>query len=76
MLCSPGLRVYNNSGDATMWDIKMYYGEGASDYIYKDIKFTKSINGNTADNKQGKLYKLTVNNTGWKKSDGTDLQYD
>lgn len=70
MLASAGLRVYNDDGKATKWNIKIYYTNNSSveDYIYKDIKFTTAINGNNAAGKQGKLYKVTVGNTGWKDS--------
>ena len=70
MLASAGLRVYNTDGDATKWNIKIYYINNSSteDYIYKDIKFTTAIDGNNAAGKQGKLYKVTVGNTGWKDS--------
>lgn len=35
MLASAGLRVYNNDGDATKWNIKIYYTNNSSveDYI-------------------------------------------
>ena len=75
MLASAGLRVYNNDGDATEWNIKIYYTNNSSveDYIYKDIKFTTAINGNTTARKQGRLYKVTVGNVGWKDSSDNNI---